>query len=121
MQKYQNETMTPEELVSYVNEVLFFEENKRSLWEAIYDFSTMDKENGKEAREYFDNEIDVVEADGGHEGGGEYVCYTYFFKKACAYLKIEGEYYSYSGTEFHNPFFLAEPEIKTITVYNRKD
>ena len=54
----------------------------------------------------------------GGEGEGEYYYSVYEFTKSgeSEFIKFEGSYYSYAGTEFDSWFFVT-PKSKTITVY----
>lgn len=59
-----------------------------------------------------------VHSEGGGEGGGSYVVRVFHFEKFDTYLKLEGHYSSYEGTEWDDNFTIVKPEQKTITVYN---
>jgi len=61
--------------------------------------------------------IECVEAYGG-EGGGETYYSVYSFEKDAetVYLKFDGWYQSYHGSEFES-YFEVTPVEKTITIY----
>lgn len=68
-----------------------------------------------------DNNLAVIEQDGGGEGGGEY-CYMIFSWKDKTY-KIEYSYYSYNGHDFdgvEDTIREVVPVEKLVTVYEDK-
>jgi len=63
--------------------------------------------------------IENVDRKGG-EGEGEEWYTVFYFPKHDVYLKCDGFYESYNGTEFYNGWddcFEVKPQEKTITVY----
>ena len=116
---YKDNTPTAEELVDYINDVFTEGNHRGNLKDIIYDFAYYDKDNGEETRSFFKSEVETVEDVGGGEGDGEYTCYTMHFKNVDVYIKIEGEYQSYQGSEFHDKYFVVTPSKKVITVYEK--
>lgn len=62
-------------------------------------------------------EIEEVDSEGDCEGGGEYAMKVLYFKDHDIYLKIEGAYYSYNGTDWDDNVKEVRPKQKTITVF----
>jgi hypothetical protein len=65
--------------------------------------------------------IETVDEKGG-EGEGEEWYIVYYFSTYNVYLKCDGFYQSYNGTEFYNGWgdcFEVTPQEKTITVYEK--
>ena len=71
----------------------------------------------EEISEKMETPIKHVYQEGGHEGGGDYVCGVIHFTEYDIYLKIEGYYCSHNGTEFDDDWFQVFPKQKMITVY----
>lgn len=117
MMWYKERTPSAKELVDYINDVFTKGSYRGNIVDIISDYTYHDKENGTETRDFFDPEIDLIEEVGGNEGSGEYTCYTVHFKKVDVYIKIEGEYASYCGSEFNHPYFVATPQVQTRVVY----
>lgn len=84
-------------------EVAFFYEN---LPEINYDL-----ENGELLKDYY-----VVDSYGG-EGQGDTYYMVYYFPKAGIFIKFNGWYASYSGSEYSD-MYLVEPKEVTITEYH---
>ncbi len=61
-------------------------------------------------------DVELVDEYGGENKGSEYYK-IYYFKEHNVYLKIEGYYSSYSGTEFDSPPFEVKPVTKQVIVY----
>ena len=102
-----------------------FEENNHTLY-CIFDgdetpeHSTLDwsapREKFKEVCKKLD--FEVVDGEGGTEGGGEY-CYG-VIRLGDTYYKAEWAYYSYDGSEYDyikDTIRKVTPMEKTITVY----
>lgn len=84
------------------------------------------EENDTELGDYFTElegtheilgEIEEVDSKGGYEGGGEYAMRVMYFKNHDVYLKLEGVYYSYHGTDWDDSLQEVRPKEKTVTVY----
>lgn len=79
--------------------------------------------NGWEfADEIDDHEVfgksELVEEEGGYEGAGEYVSRVRHFIDHNVYIRIEGFYSSYNGTDWDgHEYEEVKPAQKTITVY----
>lgn len=74
----------------------------------------------KELNDYYLNSrtlgnYEIVEHYAG--GEGEYTFKVIYFKDHDIYVKIEGAYYSYHGTNWENPPFVVKPIQKVVTVY----
>lgn len=60
----------------------------------------------------------VVESEGGYEEGGSYVSRVVHFVKHDVYIRREGYYASYDGTDWEDyDYEEVKPAQKTITVY----
>jgi len=93
------------------------------LLKAIKDY---DGEKLADATVYYERSSDIegighaelVKAQGGSEGGGEYVERVYHFTDHDVYLKLIGCYTSYDGTNYDdNNWAIVLPKEKIITVY----
>lgn len=63
-------------------------------------------------------EIEEVDGGGGYEKGSDWFR-VFYFKEHGVYLRTEGWYSSYSGTEFEDGFGkLVTPVEKTVTVFS---
>lgn len=62
-------------------------------------------------------DFEIVDSKGGHEGGGDYAMVVMHFKEHDVYIKEEGYYNSYDGTEWSGNFESVKPLKKEITVY----
>lgn len=62
-------------------------------------------------------EVEIAEEFGGGEGDGEYCYFVFYFKTFNIYIKIEGFYSSYSGSEYENDPFIVTPVIKPVTIF----
>lgn len=76
---------------------------------------------GDNQKEYF-NEIglgsyDIVLEHGGGEGDGSDHHIVYYFKEHDVYVRIDGYYQSYHGTDWEDKPYLVKPEAKTVIVY----
>lgn len=108
---YTNTEMSPEDLKNAANS-MYVETSMGS-----FDHLADETEDYRAASKFFQEETETVEEEGG-EGEGDYACYTYFFKKANVYLKLEGGYASYVGYDFSDgEFFIAKPVEVTVTKY----
>lgn len=58
-----------------------------------------------------------VDSEGDYEGGGEYAMKVLHFVNHDVYLKLEGVYYSYNGTEWDDEVKEVRPFEKTVIVY----
>jgi len=105
---------------------LFFYEEYYDLEEELCDSesdedSDDDEENLQLLRKLRAQKISVVLEDNyGGEGQGDEYWYVYRFRRGdeVAYVKFDGYYASYCGSEFHEWFFV-KPAQKTITVFKR--
>lgn len=61
-------------------------------------------------------DIESIEQVGG-EGEGEVYYVVYYFKDHDVYIRINGYYQSYHGTDWYNQPIVVTPQQKTITVY----
>lgn len=55
-------------------------------------------------------EAELVNDEGGGEGGGEYTEKVIYFKSFDTYVKIKGSYYSYDGTTWDDEFYEVIPQ-----------
>ena len=62
-------------------------------------------------------EYELVEEDGGHEGGGEDVNRVWHFKQHDVYVRLRGSYYSYDGTTWNDSFTQAYAKQEMVTNY----
>jgi len=63
--------------------------------------------------------VALAEEHGGYEGQGEDCHKVYYFKDHEVYLRIDGFYASYEGSEWDNDPYEVRPQQKQITVYNK--
>lgn len=63
--------------------------------------------------------IEVAASEGGHEGGGEYCMKVFSVEREgrVGYVKFEGFYSSYEGSEYENGGKIVEPYEKTATAW----
>lgn len=62
-------------------------------------------------------DVETVDTEGNHEGGGEYSHYVFLFKDHGLHVKVTGCYTSYNGTDWENDWTIVEPKQEMITVY----
>lgn len=62
-------------------------------------------------------EIKLVEDIGGYEGAGEYMAKVYHFVEHDVYLKMEGYYSSWDGSEWESGFTHVEPKEVMVIQY----
>jgi hypothetical protein len=62
-------------------------------------------------------DVEVIDEQGGYEGGGDYAMKVFLFKAHNIYIKVTGFYSSYNGTDWDGTFTEVFPQQKTITVY----
>ena len=62
-------------------------------------------------------DVEVIDKQGDCEGGGDYAMKVFLFKAHNVYIKVEGFYSSYNGTEWDEEYKEVFPQQKTITVY----
>lgn len=63
--------------------------------------------------------VELADEHGGYEGQGEDCHKVYFFKDHEVYLRIDGYYASYSGSDWDNDPYEVKPQEKLITVYQK--
>lgn len=108
-------------------------EKNRDAWEAYVKSKYTDEKNlaiyqetsgsADERDEEYRNllglgEIEEVHLVGDREGGGDYSCKVFHFKQHNVYIKIEGYYSSYNGTDWNDNLYEVVPQEKKIIVYN---
>ena len=66
-------------------------------------------------------ELDIVEEEGGHEGGGETCHIVYHFKDHDVYIKWDGWYYSGEGSGWENEGYEVKPKLNLQLNYVQDD
>lgn len=64
--------------------------------------------------------IELVDEEGGHEGGGEHVERVFAIHKGAeilGYMRVTGFYQSYNGTDYNDDWTLVEPREVLVTHY----
>jgi hypothetical protein len=64
--------------------------------------------------------LELVDSEGGHEGGGEYVHRIWAVRKGAntlSHLRVTGYYQSYAGTEYNEDWTLVVPREVVVTQY----
>lgn len=99
--------------------------NYKQIYEKLEEFFDKDDNGGVSAFAYgnYDpkglglGEIEEVTQKGGEGEGSEWYSVKYF-KDHDVYIKVEGYYSSYHGTDFENGYGdECRPKLKTITIY----
>lgn len=63
-------------------------------------------------------EWEMVDEEGGYEGGGEYAHRVVHFKTHDVYIKLEGFYSSYAGTDYEDEEYqIVKPTQRMVTFY----
>lgn len=99
--------------------------NYEQIYEKLEEFFDKDENGGVSAFAYEDydskelglGEIEEVAQKGGENEGSEWYSVKYF-KDHDVYIKVEGYYSSYHGTDFENGYGdEVRSKLKTITIY----
>lgn len=97
--------MNGQEIIDKLNEL------EISGWDFADDFETEENEA------IFGNST-VVDEEGGYEGGGEYVHRVRHFTDHNVFIKLEGFYSSYNGTDWDGyDYEEVKPVERTVTFY----
>ncbi len=93
--------MNGQEIIEKLNEV----SNKSDFW-------------WKDLDEEVFGKADIIDEEGGYGGGGEYAHRVRFFEDHNVYIKLEGFYSSYNGTDYDdNDYEEVKPVERTVTFY----
>ncbi len=93
--------MTGQEIIEKLNEV----SSRSDFWWEDLDEEVFGK-------------CDIIDEEGGHEGGGEYAHRVRFFEDHNVYIKLEGYYSSYNGTDFYDyDYEEVKPVERMVTFY----
>lgn len=112
--KYKVSTFTPQELCDAVN-AIFEDESFDTLEEIAWN---LDCEDSSAANKFIEEIAKEVDSTGGEDQGSD-ASYTYHFPREGVYLKISGHYASYHGYDWDDPYYIAQPVNKVITVYEK--
>ena len=119
---------TYNELINHpANSLLWRERETNEEYQALYKaYSDLPSHHDVMRDEWSESlglgKIEVVANEGG-EGQGEEWYIVFFFPKHNVYLKCNGYYQSYNGTEFHRGWgdcFEVTPKQIEITIYEKK-
>lgn len=96
-----------------------FKSDRRAFVNALIETSSMDEVSDAVMQEEGFT-FEVVDSEGGYEGGGEYVERVVKMENAEGdffFVKFTGSYYSCNGTEMDSEFEFVKPKQVTVTQY----
>lgn len=121
--------MNAKELITELEAVIseLFEDSIHQFMELEFLDEETVKESEKNKEDYSENDREVLTRLGPFEQkmnkrtGSEmrFKSYVYHFKAHDIYLQIDGDYSSWTGTEFNNDWYEVKPEEITTVVYKR--
>lgn len=97
---------TTEEIITIIN----------SIEDSTY--TCLDEVEDDDYSKYGLGVIKIVEENGGYEGGGDDATRVFHFVDHEVFLRINGSYSSYEGTEWDDNFEIVEPKEVLVTQYH---